>query len=64
MQAERYARDMARQGYRAGHYAHSFTTQAGEVKLRVPKLKGVTFESAVYDTLKGPQKGLAKNKLC
>ena len=47
VQAERYARDTARQGYRAGHYDRSFTTQAGEVKLRVPKLKGVTFESAI-----------------
>ena len=47
VQAERYARDMARQGYRAGHYDRFFTTQAGEVKLRVPKLKGATFESAI-----------------
>ena len=47
VQAERYARDEARKGYRAGHYDRSFTTQAGEVNLKVPKLKGVTFESAI-----------------
>ena len=41
VQAERYARDEARKGYRAGHYDRSFTTQAGEVNLKVPKLKGV-----------------------
>jgi hypothetical protein len=29
--AERYARDEERQGYRAGHYDRSFTTTAGEV---------------------------------
>ena len=32
--AERYARDEERQGYRAGHYDRSFTTTAGEVNLR------------------------------
>ena len=47
VQAERYARDEARKGYRAGDYERSFTTQAGEVNLKVPKLKGVTFEFAI-----------------
>ena len=47
--AERYARDEDRQGYRAGHYDRSFTTTAGEVNLRVPKLKGVAFETAIIE---------------
>ena len=47
--AERYARDEDRQGYRAGHYDRSFTTTAGEVNLRMPKLKGVTFETAIIE---------------
>ena len=47
--AERYARDEQRQGYRAGHYDRSFTTTAGEVNLRVPKLKGVAFETAIIE---------------
>ena len=47
VQAERYARDQARKGYRAGHYERSFSTQAGDVTLKVPKLKGLTFESAI-----------------
>lgn len=34
-------------GYRAGHYERSFSTQAGDVTLKVPKLKGLTFESAI-----------------
>ena len=47
--AERYARDEERQGYRAGHYDRSFTTTAGEVNLRMPKLKGVAFETAIIE---------------
>lgn len=47
--AERYARDEQRQGYRAGHYDRSFTSTAGEVNLRVPKLKGVAFETAIIE---------------
>ena len=30
--AERYARDEERQGYRAGHYDRNFSTTAGDVK--------------------------------
>lgn len=49
VQAERYARDEQRQGYRAGHYDRSFSTTAGEVNLRMPKLKGVAFETAIIE---------------
>ena len=47
VQAERYACEQTRIGYRAGHYERSFSTQAGDVTLKVPKLKGLTFESAI-----------------
>ena len=47
--AERYARDEQRHGYRAGHYDRSFTTTSGEVNLRMPKLKGVAFETAIIE---------------
>ena len=47
--AERYARAEDRQGYRAGHYDRSFTTTAGEINLRMPKLKGVAFETAIIE---------------
>lgn len=47
--AERYARDEDRKGYRAGHYDRSFSTTAGDVNLKMPKLKGVTFETAIID---------------
>ena len=47
--AERYVRDEERKGYRAGHYDRSFSTTAGDVNLKMPKLKGVTFETAIIE---------------
>ena len=47
--ADRYARSKEREGYRAGHYDRSFTTTSGEVNLRMPKLKGVAFETAIIE---------------
>lgn len=47
--AKRYARDEQRRGYRAGHYERSFTTTSGDVTLRMPKLKGVPFETAIIE---------------
>ena len=47
--AERYARNEKRKGYRAGHYDRTFSTTAGDVKLRMPKLKGVAFETAIIE---------------
>jgi putative transposase len=44
-QAARHERTEERRGYRAGHYERSLHTTAGEVKLKVPKLKAVTFET-------------------
>lgn len=32
-----------RKGYRFGHYERNLATTSGEVKLKVPKLKGVAF---------------------
>ena len=50
--AERYAREEERAGYRAGHYDRKFATTSGEVNLRMPKLKGVTFETAIIERYK------------
>ena len=50
--AERYARDEERQGYRSGHYDRSFTTSAGEVNLKMPKLRGFTFETSIIERYK------------
>ena len=47
--AGRYERTEERQGYRSGHYERSLTTTSGEVKLKMPKLKGVAFETAIIE---------------
>ena len=45
-QAARYERSESRQGYRSGHYDRNLTTTSGDVTLHVPRLKGVSFETA------------------
>jgi len=47
--AEKYERSDERKGYRSGHYSRNFQTTAGEVKLKMPKLKGVPFETAIIE---------------
>ena len=48
-QAARYERNEQRQGYRSGHYSRNLTTTAGDVTLKVPRLKGVPFETAIIE---------------
>ena len=38
-----------RQGYRSGHYSRNLTTTSGDVTLRVPKLTGISFETAIIE---------------
>jgi len=47
--AARYERTENRQGYRSGHYERELLTSSGEVTLKMPKLKGVTFETAIIE---------------
>jgi transposase-like protein len=47
--AGRYERTEERQGYRSGHYERNLTTTSGDVKLKMPKLKGLTFETAIIE---------------
>ena len=47
--ASKYERTDERKGYRSGHYDRNFTTTSGEVKLHVPKLKGIQFETAIIE---------------
>ncbi len=47
--AARYERSQARQGYRSGHYSRNLTTISGDVELKMPKLKGVSFETAIIE---------------
>ena len=48
-QAARYERNEARQGYRSGHYDRNLTTTSGDITLKVPKLKGISFETAIIE---------------
>ena len=47
--AARYERSGERKAYRAGHYERDLTVTAGKMSLKVPKLKGAVFESAVIE---------------
>ena len=47
--AARYERTGERKAYRAGHYERKLTAKAGRLALKVPKLKGEVFESAVIE---------------
>lgn len=47
--AARYERTGERKAYRAGHYERKLTAKAGRLALKVPKLKGAVFESAVIE---------------
>lgn len=47
--ADRYQRSEARKDTRAGHYERSLQTKAGEVKLKMPKLRQQTFETAIIE---------------
>ncbi len=49
LDAEKYQRNEARTDTRAGHYQRKLQTQAGEVTLKVPKLRRQTFETAIIE---------------
>ena len=47
-----YERTDERAAYRAGHYKRGFTTTSGQVTLKMPKLKGMRFATAVIERCK------------
>jgi len=47
--AERYERTEGRRDTRAGHYERKLQTKAGEVELKVPKLRQQKFETAIIE---------------
>jgi putative transposase len=47
--AQRYERSEARRDTRARHYERGLQTKAGEVRLRVPKLRRQTSETAIIE---------------
>jgi transposase-like protein len=50
--AQRYQRSADRVDTRAGHYDRQFHTKAGNVSLKVPKLRKQTFETAIIERYK------------
>ena len=50
--AKRYERSQGRVDGRAGHYTRKLHTKAGEVELKVPKLRKATFETAIIERYK------------
>jgi Transposase, Mutator family len=50
--AQRYERSAGRVDTRAGHYERTLETKAGEVRLRVPKLRRLPFETAIIERYK------------
>jgi len=47
--AKKYERSDSRVDTRAGHYERSLDTKAGRVKLKVPKLRKLTFETQIIE---------------
>jgi transposase-like protein len=47
--AKRYERSEARKDTRAGYYPRALHTKAGEVELKVPKLRTLPFETAIIE---------------
>lgn len=52
VKAEKYGRSGERQGYRSGHYSRNFSTTAVAVRFKMPKIKGVPFETAIIERYK------------
>ena len=57
-QAARYERSEARQGYRSGHYDRNLTTISGNVTLHMPRLKGISFETAIIECYRRRESGV------
>ena len=47
--AGRYEHKTSRKAFCAGHYERGLTAKVGKLELKVPKLKGAVFESAVIE---------------
>ena len=55
--ASKYERTEQRKGYRSGHYTRNLLTISGNVTLKVPKLKGVPFETAIIERYRRRERG-------
>lgn len=48
-QTDRYEHNEQRQCYHSGHYNRNLATTSGIVTLKVPKFKGISFETAIIE---------------
>ena len=53
--AKRHERTPERADYRSGHYTRKLQTGAGEIKVNMPKLRKLPFESAIIDRYRTKQ---------
>ena len=58
--AARHERNATRRGYRSGQYSRKLSTASGEVVLDMPKLKGVTFETAIIERYRRRESSVEK----
>ncbi|TGL54563.1 IS256 family transposase [Leptospira kemamanensis] len=52
IKAKPYERSESRDGHRSGSYTRNFETKSGKVKLKIPKLKGIQFETQIIERYK------------
>jgi len=58
--AKKYERKEDRRDRRAGYYQRSLETKAGKVKLNVPKLRTLRFESAIIERYRRRESSVAE----
>ena len=58
--ADRYARTDQRRDYRSGHYTRKLHTKAGEVTVKMPKLRKQTLDTAIIERYKRRESSVAK----
>ena len=60
-QAARYERSEVRQDYRSVHYDRNLTTASGDVTLHMPRLKGVSFKTAIIERYRRRESNVKKS---
>jgi putative transposase len=61
--AQRYEPSATRRDSRAGHYERGLRYKAGEVRLRVPKLRRQTFETAIIERYRRRESSVVEEAL-
>ena len=59
--AQKYERNAERVSTRAGHYERNFQTTSGNVRLRMPKLRQLTFETQIIERYQRRESSVAES---